>query len=370
MSSTRRSASHTSGSGAGRFTSGAQDPSVAASSAAPTRPASMSGSSHPLLSTRRTAGGYSSADREARISAALANVSASAGGTPQPYGSPGQTAATGTWRAGISQAGGMSASAGGGAPSMSRRTRFPDQTWRGSMGSASGGSAGAGAAADASAIGGTNRAITFIQEPGDLYPVTAEDWSRSAAYASAESSSKRVSWADAHLPEDIRSESATRKTLGRGGVQSYQTRVPSVYGRTFLEENTQDQLGATPNLLSAYRGDEIPIDPSQVGGSEPRYTSAETSLSKRQASYVRDNMDGAELGRLTYLSLRQEEGVTDAAVQEAAMSQYANLDTLPETANALLKQISMPIEPGSTLDRALADLQTASWAPPESGDRS
>lgn len=239
---------------------------------------------------------------------------------------------------------------------MSTVAAYPDQTWRDSLRGAGGGTT----AAAPSAIGGTNPAITITQEPGDLYPITAEDWSRAAAHFSAGSSSKKVSWPDDHMPESIRSESATRRSLGPKGVESYQTQVPSLLGRAFLEENTQDQLGATPSLVSEYRGYEVPIDMSKVGGTEVKEASAETVLSRRQASYLRDNMGGAELGRLSYLGMRQDDSAPDAAAQEAAMSQYANLDTLPEVASALLQQVAMPIESGSALDRALAETRRAS----------
>jgi len=197
--------------------------------------------------------------------------------------------------------------------------------------------------------------------PGSLHPVSAREWKAFlSGWVSCSTQKKSVSWADRDV-SDIREVWADRRMFldasmskeegkkAQYGVKTYQTWVPSDHSRATLESISHDE----------------------AGGSEPRHSAAEICHNESDGDYVRNFTYGAELGRLSYLGLARDEDAArapDAALQEAAMSQYAHLDAVPWTAvSDVMRQLKQPIEPGSTLDSALAASRAASEAQRGSG---
>lgn len=183
--------------------------------------------------------------------------------------------------------------------------------------------------------------------------------------SAAGSSKKSVSWPDAHLG-GYQDEIASRRTSSKSGVTTYVTKVPTVVSRAFLESSEQDQIGATADFVSSHQGNSVPIDPSVLGDAEPSAPASEISHSRRQSGYMREVL-GADLGRLSYLGLSRDGDAADAEAQEAAMTQYAGLETLPRSASQALKSMAMPIETDSALERALTQSRATAAAPYEPG---
>ncbi len=377
-----------------------RDPSVAASSAAPSRPAtqrsSLPSSGHPLASMRDTLGGRASASRIAQIDSAVASVAPrSQGGVDLSLSRrtrlPSQSA-TGSWRASMGSGGAGNAAAPSQATSvpsaapmaasetrsvapMSVRTRRSEPSWRESI------------RAGGESASGTGSAGSRPQTVGDLYPVSesmrrsaadhfsatgsaqreepapsvtasaprsAMKGSRSAA-GSAGGSTRTVNWRDDHLPDEVRTTTVTRTNLSSRGGTYQDPEAPSVVSRAFLNDDPYDV-------------------PSREEESRQAERTPEASLSRRQDSYMRGNA-GTEysLGRLTYLSMAGPGDESQIAAMTTSVRQASitandpeglaiDLDSLPSHVVSMVESIQLPVEPGSALSEAISRSRAASAA--------
>ena len=339
-----------------------RDPSVAASSAAPSRPAtqrsSLPSSGHPLASRSDTLGGRASESRFAQPETVVASVaSRSQGGVDLSLSRRTRFAApsaAGSWRSSLGSGGTANVPAPSqttslsitlpAAPSetrsaapMSVRTRRPESSWRDSM------RAGADSTPGSGAVGSRQ------QEMGDLHSTPAGGSITSAVEPrgsdhplatlrsmpggrATESRRFRIeSVVQSVVPsygnsgsDHPPSLSQVRTSLGEGG-SGIAAGSGGVETGTERAVRWRDQSrSAVSRAITAVTG----RDPLVTGSvsvpsrqQEPRQAerTAEGALSRRQDSYLRSNA-GSEysLGRLTYLSLA---GPGDEA-EVAAMTEH------------------------------------------------
>ena len=402
-----------------------RDPSVAASSAAPSRPATqrspLPSSGHPLASMRDTLGGRASASRMAHGGLRRASVSGRRGPEPVQEDMVSDSirhrflAGPHGFRRG-GQCGGAFAGHLGAKcrqwlrlrPGVSRpcpcghgaRSHRGGESIRAGGESASGtGSAGSrpqtggdlcptpALALRSVASGFTASATSRQQEPGNLYPVS-ESMRRSAAdHFSATGSVQREEPAPSVTASAPRSAmKGSRSAAGSAGgstrtVNWRDDHLPDEVRTTTVTRTNLSSRGGTyqdPEATSVVSRAFLNDHPHDVHTREEESRRSErtpeASLSRRQDSYMRGNA-GTEysLGRLTYLSMAGPGDESQIAAMTTSVRQASitanhpeglaiDLDSLPSHVVSMVESIQLPVEPGSALSEAISRSRAASAA--------